>query len=162
TVAVAYRVNGVIDTSFNGLVTLAINTGPAGGSLGGTLTAHAVQGVATFTALTLNRAGNYTLAASVAGVPPVVSPPITVTASSLTESVSPRAVIQRRPFVLTFTALDSTGNVAQNFEGPFRLEVVKKPPGATIMQTLRTSPSMLYRPGATSPLSRLSRRSMAR
>jgi hypothetical protein len=79
TVEVAYQVNGATDSSFSGSVTLAINTGPTDGLLsGGPLTVSAVNGVAVFNGLNLDRAGTYTLQASADGVPPSVSAPIVV------------------------------------------------------------------------------------
>jgi hypothetical protein len=74
--------SGVVDPSFNGTVTIAVSANPAGGSLGGTLTAMASGGVATFSGLTLNNAGNgYTLQATSHGLTPVTTAPITVTPS---------------------------------------------------------------------------------
>ena len=48
----------------NSSVTLTIATGPNGGNLGGTVTVAAVDGVATFSNLSLTTAGPYTLTAS--------------------------------------------------------------------------------------------------
>ena len=49
-------------------VTLAIASGPSGGKLLGTTTVAAVGGVATFSTLSIDQAGSYTLSASGAGV----------------------------------------------------------------------------------------------
>ena len=55
-------------TSFNGTVTVALGTNPGGATLGGTLTATASNGVATFSGLTLNKAAaGYMLYASGGG-----------------------------------------------------------------------------------------------
>src|SRR5437764_6735809 len=52
-------------TGFTGNVTVAIGTNPGGGTLGGTATHAAVAGVATFSGLTINKAGTgYTLTAA--------------------------------------------------------------------------------------------------
>jgi hypothetical protein len=48
----------------NTQVTLSIDSGPAGATLGGTLTVTAQNGVATFTGLTLDTAGTYTLSSA--------------------------------------------------------------------------------------------------
>ena len=57
--------NGNLDATYNGNVTLAIQGNPAGAALGGTVTATAVNGVATFTGLTLNALdASYTLTAA--------------------------------------------------------------------------------------------------
>ncbi|MFI5457824.1 MAG: DUF6923 family protein [Isosphaerales bacterium] len=77
-----YVLSGPVDTAFNGNVTIALGTNPGGSSssLGGTVTVPAVNGVATFSGLTLNNAGNgYTLRIS-GGVPtPATTNPFDVT-----------------------------------------------------------------------------------
>ncbi len=78
---------GTTDTSYTGTVTISLANNPGGSTLGGTLTATAVKGVATFTNLTLNELGTgYTLQATASGLtstttsgfnvtgPPVVTP----------------------------------------------------------------------------------------
>jgi hypothetical protein len=60
-------------------VTIALGANPNAATLGGTLTRNAVDGVATFDNLTIDKIGEYTLtasSASIAGVSPVV--PITI------------------------------------------------------------------------------------
>jgi hypothetical protein len=53
-------------TTFNGLITLALQSPPPGVALGGTVSAGAESGRATFTNITLNRAGTgYTIIATV-------------------------------------------------------------------------------------------------
>ena len=60
---------GNVDTSFNGPITIALASNPGGATLGGTLTATAVNGVATFSNLTISSAGNgYTLQATSTGL----------------------------------------------------------------------------------------------
>jgi autotransporter-associated beta strand protein len=132
TVVVVYKNGANVDTTFNGPVTLQLNSGPAGGGLNGQLTVNAQAGVATFTGLTLNKAGLYTLAASANGLPPVVSSGINVTASFLTVAVTPARVVATKPFVLSLFALDVTGGLATNYAGAFFLKVLRKPAGAVI------------------------------
>jgi hypothetical protein len=114
------------DTSFNGPISIAINTGPAGGALGGLTTVNAVNGTATFS-LTMFRAGSYTLRASAGLLPPVVSSNIEVLASSLIVATSPARIFTGRLFSVNAVAVDVTGQVATNYNGPFVLTVVKKP-----------------------------------
>ena len=57
-----------MDTSFNGTVTVALASNPIGGTLGGTLSVTAQSGVATFSGLTLNEPGGYTLSVSSSGL----------------------------------------------------------------------------------------------
>ena len=57
--------NGNLVTTDTSSVTIAIGTNPGSGTLGGTLTVAAVNGVATFSNLSINKAGTgYTLTAS--------------------------------------------------------------------------------------------------
>ena len=69
--------SGAVDPGFGGRVTIALAAAPAGGTLGGTLTATAIDGVATFAGLTLSQAGpGYSIVASAAGLGSVTSGPI--------------------------------------------------------------------------------------
>jgi hypothetical protein len=70
---------GAVVTTDDSAVTLSIATGPAGATLGGTVTVHAVDGVATFTGITPSTAGTYFLAASDGALTPTTSASFTVT-----------------------------------------------------------------------------------
>src|SRR5438874_8828238 len=74
-------------TSSTASVTLAIGTNPSGGTLSGTLTVTAVNGVGAFSNLSINRAGvGYTFAASSTGLTGATSSTFNITpgaASSL-------------------------------------------------------------------------------
>jgi len=56
--------NGNVDTTATPNVTLDIASGPTGGSLGGTISVTSVNGLATFSDITLDTPGSYTLATS--------------------------------------------------------------------------------------------------
>src|SRR5204862_6348845 len=59
---------GNVVTGFTGLITVALAADPGGGTLAGTTSVNAVSGVATFSTLSINNAGNgYTLTASEIG-----------------------------------------------------------------------------------------------
>ena len=61
--------NGNLETTATNAITLALAANPGGSTLGGTLTVNAINGVATFSDLTLNQLGNgYTLSASAPGL----------------------------------------------------------------------------------------------
>lgn len=69
-------------SNFNGTVTLDLTGGTAGAQLIGTIVRSAVNGVATFPSLTVDRAGTaYRVRATVAGVPPVLSAAFNVAAA---------------------------------------------------------------------------------
>ncbi len=61
--------SGNVDTSLNGTVTVALTNNPGGATLGGTLSVTAINGVATFSGLTLNVPGiGYTLSVTSSGL----------------------------------------------------------------------------------------------
>jgi hypothetical protein len=67
-------------TTFNGIITLALQSPPPGVALGGTVSTGAVNGRATFTNITLTRAGaGYTIIATVPGLQSVASATFNVT-----------------------------------------------------------------------------------
>jgi uncharacterized repeat protein (TIGR03803 family) len=76
---------GNILTGDTSNVTLAVNSGP--GSIGGTDTVAAVAGVATFTNVTLDTAGAYTLTASDTGDTSVTSSSFTISAAAASKVV---------------------------------------------------------------------------
>ena len=70
---------GNVVTTTTDAVTIAIGTNPAGGTLSGTATVNAVAGVASFSDLTIGKAGSgYTLAASASGLSSATSSAFTV------------------------------------------------------------------------------------
>ncbi len=73
------EIGSTIDTAFNGSVTVSLLNNPGGSTLSGTLTVTAVNGVATFSGLSLNKAGTgYTLGVSAAGVASGTTSPFNV------------------------------------------------------------------------------------
>ncbi len=113
---------GAVDSSFNGPLSVAVVAGPQGGLLGGTVTVQAVHGVATFSNLVLDTAGNgYSLeingggmtpaTVTVAGVAPAAAARLVIT------SGPPTTVIATSSFGFTVTVEDSYGNVATSFSG---------------------------------------------
>jgi hypothetical protein len=83
-VAVQDNIGGTVTTATTA-ITLGLADNPGSATLGGTLTATAVQGVATFSDLVLNRAGaGYTLRASAAPLSPALSSPFTIVAAAAT------------------------------------------------------------------------------
>ena len=70
---------GLPDTAYSGTVTLGLLI-PGGATLGGTLTATARNGVATFTGLTIDQAGDYQITAFSDPLNTVLTTPVTVAA----------------------------------------------------------------------------------
>jgi hypothetical protein len=76
---------GIPDSSFTGNVTIAIGTNPGGGTLSGTGSVAAVNGVALFGDLSIDRAGNgYTLNAQANGMSSVTSASFNITQPATT------------------------------------------------------------------------------
>jgi hypothetical protein len=138
--------DGTIDTTFSGPITLALGNQPAGASLGGTLTATAAGGVATFTGLTLNQPGSgYTLEATSGNLPAATAGPInvsagTITATQLVVTTEPPASLRAgNTFGLVVSAEDAQGNVDANFSGTVTLALAGQADGAVLGGTLTVS-----------------------
>jgi hypothetical protein len=77
----AQDLQGNLDPTFTGGVKITIQTNPGGGTLFGADSVNAIAGVATFSALIIDKAGaGYALQATSTGVAPGVSSPFTVSA----------------------------------------------------------------------------------
>ncbi len=130
--------SGDVDTSFSGIVTVALGNNPSGTTLGGTLMATAQDGVATFSGLTLDEPGTgYTLSLSSTGLTGATTNPFNVAIAQLVVSVQPPAnVLAGSDFGLTVTAEDSSGNVDSSFNGLVTVALLNNPGGATLGGTL--------------------------
>ena len=84
--------SGNVDVSFNGTVTVALLSNPGGSTLGGTLTATAQDGVATFSDLTLNKVGSgYTLVVSASDVSSATTDAFDVTPATVSQLIVTRS-----------------------------------------------------------------------
>ncbi len=128
-------------TDYNGSVTIALASGPDGATLGGTLTATAVDGVATFSGLTLNTAGTgYTLEATASGLKTATTSDFNVVpaapAQLVISSQPPSSVTAGGGFGLSVAAEDSFGNPTPTFSGSVTIALASTPDGATLGGTL--------------------------
>lgn len=80
--------NGNVVTSSSASVTVALSSNPAGGTLSGTKTVTAVNGVATFSGLSINKSGSYTLAATSTGLTGATSNSFTINPGAATRLVA--------------------------------------------------------------------------
>jgi len=131
-------------TTFDGTVTVALHSNPGGATLGGTLTATARSGVATFAGLTLNKAGTgYTLLVSGNGLSSAATHAFNVTpaaASQLVVSTQPPSFVAASSgFGLVVSAEDKFGNVDPKFDGSVAIALLNNPGGATLGGTLTVS-----------------------
>jgi VCBS repeat-containing protein len=115
-------------TSANDAVTLAIGSNPAGGTLSGTVTVNAVNGVASFGNVSIDQVGSgYTLTASAAGLTGATSPafdivPTQVNTIIVITSDTPDPSTIGVPFTVTWNLNSSgtapiTGNVTVTVNG---------------------------------------------
>ena len=137
----ALDVSGNLVPTFTGTVTVAIGTNPAGGTISGTTTVAAVAGVATFSRLSIDRAGaGYTLSATTPGLSGTTSVTFSIVpgaASQLAFTVPPgptTAGATIRPAVQV-TARDALGNTATGFAGNMTVAIATNPAGGTLSGT---------------------------
>jgi hypothetical protein len=133
-------------TSFNGTVTVGLDNNPGGATLGGTLTATASSGVATFSGLTLNKAASgYTLYTSGGGFGEGVTNAITVTPAAATQLVittqPPATVKLNTGFGLQASIEDPYGNVVTTATNTVNVAFANNPTGATLGGTLSVTAS---------------------
>ena len=139
--------SGNIVTGFTGSITLVISagTGTAGATLAGTATVAAVNGVATFSTLGIDRSGTgYRLAATAAGVSGATSSAFTINAGTATRvsftvqpASSPVATIipGAGGATIQVTARDALGNPDKTFSGSVTVSLVTNPSGGTLTGT---------------------------
>ncbi|HEU5102567.1 MAG TPA: hypothetical protein VFU22_26265, partial [Roseiflexaceae bacterium] len=108
-VVIAQSAPGQTSTNFNGPITLAIKagTGTAGATLGGTLTVNAVNGVASFSGLSISKAGSgYRLTATASGLSIAESSAFEITKlqQTITFGALPSKQYGNPPFVISATS----------------------------------------------------------
>src|SRR6185437_6235808 len=126
---------------FTANVTIALGTNPGNATLSGTTPVAAVNGVATFFDLSLNKTGTgYTLTASGGGLGPVTSTAFDITpgaASQLAFTVQPSNTVagQRISPAVQLSALDAAGNLVPGFTGNVTVALGSNPGGSTLSGT---------------------------
>lgn len=119
----AVDANGTPVPSFSGSVTVTLSGGTAGAVLSGTRTASAIDGVASFPGLSIDRSGtDYRLVAASDGLVSASSATFGITpgaATHLTFSVQPSGASAGRPITpaVRVSAWDAHGNAATGFTG---------------------------------------------
>ncbi|MGH6690414.1 MAG: beta strand repeat-containing protein, partial [Gammaproteobacteria bacterium] len=125
-------------TDANDLITLAIGSGPGGSSLNGDPTQNAVNGVATFPGLSINRAGTgYTLTASVAGLAGATSGVFSITAGAATQLafvVQPSTTVAGATIspAIQVAIQDQFGNTVPGADNSSTVAIGSGPGGATL------------------------------
>src|SRR5207249_4042628 len=135
----AQDAGGNTASGFTGNITVAIGTNPSTGTLSGTKTVAAVAGVATFSGLSIDKAGTgYTLTAT--GVGSTTSTAFNITAGTeigralCRETRNTTAGAAITPAV-EVTAQDGNGNTATGFTGSITVEIGTNPSTGTLSGT---------------------------
>src|SRR5207244_48334 len=129
-------------TSFTGNVTVSIANNAGGGTLSGTVTIAAVNGVASFSTLSIDKVGSgYTLTASATGLT-TTSGPFAITpaaAKQLAFTAQPTDVPAGAPITpaVQITARDQFGNTASGFTGNVTVAIGNNAGGGTLWGTTR-------------------------
>ncbi len=111
---------GNVVSSATDAITVAIGTNPGSATLSGTATANAVAGVATFSTLSLDRAGTgYDLTASSGALTGATSSAFDITpaAAAALVVIAPSSATAGVAFDITVEARDAFGNTATGFAG---------------------------------------------
>jgi streptogramin lyase len=113
---------GNIASTLNSSMTLSMGSNPNGATLDGTLSAVAQSGIASFSGLSLDKAGAAcTISVSAGALKPATSNPVLVTSGSpiqwVIEQQPPSQVSAGTGFSVTAEAEDAYGNLATTFSG---------------------------------------------
>ncbi len=135
---------GNVDSSYAGTITLAPGNTPAGQALGGTTTARASDGMATFSGLTLDVAGgSQTLQAGAGTLASGTTAPFAVDAAAASRLVvttePPAVVLAGEPFPLAVSAEDRFGNVDPTFGATVSLAVGSGAVGVSLGGTVKSA-----------------------
>lgn len=129
---------GIVDqfgnlTNSTAAVTIALGNNPTSTQLNGTLTVNAIGGVATFSNLSINKAGTgYTLVATSTGLTSATSNAFNIVGGAAVRFVitAPTRVANGTSFQVTITAQDQFGNVATGYTGTISFSSAS--PGLTL------------------------------
>ena len=130
-------------TGFTSMVTLGITpgSGSPGATLAGTSSAAASAGVATFSSLSIAKAGTaYTLTASATGVPSVTTGSFDIAigpTAKLAYAIAPTSTFAGAPIApaVQVLAQDAAGNTDPGYTGNVTVSLVANPGGATLTGT---------------------------
>src|SRR5205814_1500597 len=131
---------GNVVTGFTGSITVALGANPGGGTLSGTTSVTAVNGVATFSTLSINNPGTgYTLVASASGLTGTTSTSFNITAppaTNLAFTTQPQSTQagQTMPAVRG-AARDASGNTVTSYTGLITVAIGANPGGGTLAGT---------------------------
>lgn len=136
----AQDASGNLLGSFAGTVTVALGANPATATLGGTLAVSAVDGIATFGDITVDRAGTALTLVASSGALADTSAAFNVVSSSAQQleiNAIPASVVAGSTIAptVTVTLRDAFGNIATGFAGNVTLALATNAAGATLLGT---------------------------
>jgi hypothetical protein len=141
----ALDASNAVVTSFAGTITVVIGTNPGGGALSGTLSVVASGGVATFSSLSIDKAGSgYTLTAASAGLTGATSTAFNITAPPPPPPSATHLIFSSQPAsaqtgntlgTVSVSALDASNNVVTAFAGAITLAIGANPGGGSLSGT---------------------------
>ncbi|HSD33529.1 MAG TPA: hypothetical protein VLB49_16560 [Gemmatimonadales bacterium] len=144
-VVAAQDAQGTLVPTFTGNVTIALGLNPGSGTLSGNVTVAAIGGLATFSDLSIDKAGvGYTLAAGAPGLIGATSTAFTIgagTATQLAFTVQPVTTASGAAITpaVVVTAQDVLGNPVPGFTGTVAMTINTGPVGAVLSGTLSTA-----------------------
>ncbi|MHC4500245.1 MAG: hypothetical protein ACYS21_14160, partial [Planctomycetota bacterium] len=127
---------GVTDTNYTANISIAIlNNPPGDGILSGTTTVAAVNGVATFSDLSIDKVGvGYTLQATSGSLTAATSVSFNITAIKLVFTAQPTGTPAEATIsTITVAAQDNHGNTDTTFTGDISMAIGTNPPGDGIL-----------------------------
>jgi len=143
----ALDATGAVVTTFSGAITVLIGTNASGGTLSGTQTVNAVSGVATFSTLSIDKAGSgYTLQATSSGLTSATSSTFAITATAppppppatqLRFTVQPASTQAGQTIAppVQVSALDASGTLVTSFTGAITVAIGTNPGNGTLSGT---------------------------
>jgi subtilase family serine protease len=137
---------GTVITTDTSAIALTLSGGTPGATLGGTTTVNAIAGVATFSNLTVNKAGtSYTLSATDGSLTGASSSTFNIsagTAKQLSFTTQPPTTLQSgAPFGVTVTVQDAAGNTVTGSSATVALALSGTNGGASLSGTATRSAS---------------------
>src|SRR5437773_347284 len=126
---------------FTGSVTVALGSNPGGSTLGGTTTVAAVNGVASFSPLTLDKTGTgYALTTTATGLNPATSSGFTITPGAATQLVfgtQPGTTVAGQQITPAVKRSEErrVGNEGSGLTGAVAIEIGSNPGGSTLSGT---------------------------
>ncbi len=138
--------SGELASTFNGTVTVTLENNSGGGTLGGTLTATASDGVAIFSGLTLTKAASgYTLQVSSSGLSGATSSPIRIDPAPASQLLiaqePPSSVTAGSGFGVQAIIEDPYDNVETSDSGAVTVALANNSSGATLGGTVSVTAS---------------------